>query len=526
MGHFHFKNMLNGGALQIMLFIGRFSGIVTYEDGSSQTFVSIIDSSDNTSVNDDMEGSEALAHVTNQTTWISDMFALLPEEARPSISLSPITPIRTVSSLTALYTGIIVGANDSGRSFAVAYDPRFGAFEPQASDGEAHDLLNDTPELESSLTRLFDAASESMATVMIGSVPEVNYNYSLWAWGFKPPLGDTIARSSPVQVGDLVNWSSLSIGNSFALAVKDDGTLWAWGYNNYGRLGLDNTTHYSSPVQVGTDTDWEFASAGAYSSNAIKTDGTLWAWGYNLNGRLGLGDGSPSNNYSSPVQVGTDTNWSSVSNRSHVLAIKTDGTLWSWGHNDDGQLGHGDTTSRSSPVQVGIDTDWEQIDQSLAMSGAIKTGGSLWTWGRGNGGRLGHNNTTSLSEPTQVGSLTDWNVLNLIQYGGTVIKDDGSMWVWGSGADGRLGLENTTTYSSPVQLGSDTDWSYVQGLNNSVVAIKDDGSMWSWGRNNVGQLGLEDTDDRSSPTQIGTDTDWVVADIESLSSAALKRESI
>ena len=144
---------------------------------------------------------------------------------------------------------------------------------------------------------------------------------------------------------------------SHCAAIKTDGTLWAWGLNTDGQLGLNNIAHRSSPVQVGSLTDWKLVAAGSYFAVAIKTDGTLWSWGRGTAiaplgaGALGLGNTA---HRSSPVQVGSLTDWKQVSAGAyHTRAIKTDGTLWTWGDNTSGQLGLGNTIHRSSPVQVG-----------------------------------------------------------------------------------------------------------------------------------------------------------------------------
>ena len=148
-------------------------------------------------------------------------------------------------------------------------------------------------------------------------------------------------------------------------------TLWAWGYNNYGQLGLGDVTNRSSPVQVGALTTWSSVAGGQLHTTALKTDGTLWTWGYNPYGQLGLGD---TVNRSSPVQVGALTTWSSVAaGLLHTTALKTDGTLWAWGYNHYGQLGLGDTTDRSSPVQVGALTTWSSVADGEYHTTAIRS---------------------------------------------------------------------------------------------------------------------------------------------------------
>jgi len=144
---------------------------------------------------------------------------------------------------------------------------------------------------------------------------------------------------------------------------------------------------------------------------AIKNDGTLWAWGNNGQGNLGLGD---TTNRSSPVQVGGLTTWSSVSasigpaGYSHTLALDVYGALWAWGDNGFGQLGLGDTTFRSSPVQVGLTSDWAEIAACHVFSLGIKTDGTLWGWGRGSSGQVGDGTTNTYSDPVQIGFDTDW----------------------------------------------------------------------------------------------------------------------
>jgi alpha-tubulin suppressor-like RCC1 family protein len=198
-----------------------------------------------------------------------------------------------------------------------------------------------------------------------------------------------------------------------------------------------------------------------------------------------------------------------------VLAIKTDGTLWSWGWNNFGQLGLGDTAPRSSPVQVGALTNWSKLNSSSSpYSGAavIKTDGTLWTWGKNNTGQLGLGNTTNYSSPKQVGALTTWSSVsmagNYTVVSTSAVQTDGTLWTWGSGLDGALGRGNTTSYSSPQQLGALTNWSKTNGGLLCMSAVKTDGTLWAWGANSSGQLGQGNVIRRSSPVQVGAETYW------------------
>jgi hypothetical protein len=245
-------------------------------------------------------------------------------------------------------------------------------------------------------------------------------------------------------------------------------SLYSWGRNTNGQLGQNNTTTLSSPVQVGALTNWGSAVTGENFCAAIKTDGTLWTWGGNNTGQLGFTSGS----VSSPIQVGALTNWSKVAaapgGNNFCAAIKTDGTLWTWGSSQFGAPGQNDVIDRSSPVQVGALTNWSKLSAGSNMCAAIKTDGTLWTWGFGNSGRLGQNETNTLSSPVQVGALTNWS--SVATYAACMaIKTDGTLWSWGLNSQGNLGQYNTISLSSPVQVGGSTNWTFV-ATNTHVVA--------------------------------------------------------
>jgi alpha-tubulin suppressor-like RCC1 family protein len=239
---------------------------------------------------------------------------------------------------------------------------------------------------------------------------------TLWAWGanFGGQLGQNdrlVYRSSPVQIGALTDWAQVSGGGASCSAIKTNGTLWCWGYNYFGQLGQNDTFSRSSPVQVGALTDWAQVSTGDGPCFAIKTNGTLWSWGDNTYGQLGHND---TIRRSSPVQVGALTDWAQVSaGNTFCAAVKTNGTLWSWGGlNTSGQLGQNNTINLSSPVQVGALTDWAQVSGGYFFCRAIKTNGTLWSWGQGSNGKLGLNDVANRSSPVQVGALTDWTKIS------------------------------------------------------------------------------------------------------------------
>lgn len=337
----------------------------------------------------------------------------------------------------------------------------------------------------------------------------------LYAWGYNnfgnSGLGDTINRSSPVQVGSDTDWEYLSQGGRInAAAIKKNGSLYAWGYNLYGAVGDSTVVYRSSPVQIGSLTTWSKVNFGEDFGAALKTDGTLWAWGNNNVGQLGQSDVV---GRSSPVQIGSQTNWLNLAvgpDALHVLALTNGGQLWAWGANGYGQLGVGNTAYRSSPVQVGALTTWSAVGTTEVDSFAIKTDGTLWAWGRNLWGQLGQNDTIDRSSPVQVGALTNWSSIFTGENSAFFVKTDGTLWAVGQNSNGKLGLGDVVHRSSPVQVGALTDWSAGTGNREATLAIKTDGTLWVWGDNANGQLANNTpiTGDVSSPIQIGSDTNW------------------
>lgn len=337
-------------------------------------------------------------------------------------------------------------------------------------------------------------------------------------------LGDTTARSSLTAVGGgMIPWTDISSGARGCLALRQDGTLWAWGTNPYGALGDSTIIAKSSPIQVGALTTWAKIAMDTYTSFAIKSNGTLWSWGYNMVGQLG--DSTVySTNRSSPVQVGALTNWSAVfCGSSTIMAVKSDGTLWGWGRNTSGQLGIGNTTNYSSPKQVGALTTWSKVTIDSNRTLALKTDGTLWAWGSGSGGTLGDGTTVSKSSPIQIGALTTWTATGKMG----AIKG-GELWHWGYVASGRLAIGGSiaTNYSSPVQVGVQTNWSSLStggGSTNFGTAIKTDGTLWGWGANQYGALGTDNTTTPAKiPTQISNLTTWIKTTNQGYASVHLK----
>ncbi|MEK7310091.1 MAG: fibronectin type III domain-containing protein [Planctomycetota bacterium] len=315
-----------------------------------------------------------------------------------------------------------------------------------------------------------------------------------------PSKKDAIKATTKVPLP----WRQVVGGAGHTVAIKDNGTLWSWGDNYNGQLGLGDNNNRNLPTQVGYDTNWQSIAAGYDYTMAVKSDGSLWAWGYNYAGQLGLGGTA---NYYSPTRVGIDNNWQSVTcGYSHTLAIKIGGTLWTWGDNWSGQLGFGDTTTRYSPSQVGLDTNWSTAAAGNSFTLALKTDGTIWSCGVNADGRLGLGNTTTYYSLTKVSA--GWQAIAAGQYHGLALKTDKTLWVWGYNSNYQLGLNDITNRLSPTQVGTDANWVSVAGGDNHSLAAKTDGSLWSWGYNGNGQLGLGDTNQRTTPARVGPDNNW------------------
>jgi alpha-tubulin suppressor-like RCC1 family protein len=231
---------------------------------------------------------------------------------------------------------------------------------------------------------------------------------TLWAWGSgnsgRLGAGNDNDQDRPVQVGEVSDWVQVIAGFSHSFALKSNGTLWAWGSGSSGRLGTGNTDHQYSPVQIGSATNWTQISTSDNHSLAIKADGTLWAWGSGSNGKLGTGN---TDSQHLPVQVGEATDWVQVSaGRWHSVALKSDGTLWAWGtgnHLGTGNSGNDQYPDQHSPVQVGQASDWRHVSAGQDHTLAIKADGTLWSWGNGADGALGIGNTIDQHSPVQIG---------------------------------------------------------------------------------------------------------------------------
>jgi alpha-tubulin suppressor-like RCC1 family protein len=317
---------------------------------------------------------------------------------------------------------------------------------------------------------------------------------TLWAFGlnFDGRLGDGTEnniRESPVKISLASNWKSISANYNYTLALKTDGTIWAWGNNEYGQLGDGTKIKKNLPTQVGSDMNWAYIATGLGHSLAIKTDGTLWAWGFNYYEQLGDGTNVDK---TVPTQIGNENNWATISAGSFSsFAIKTNKTLWAWGNNNLGTLGDGTTVSKNVPTQMGIETNWLTVSSKSNHTAALKTDGTLWAWGLNEEGEVG-NGTSGTGNyqmsRTQIGG-TDWKSISIGYAFTLAIKTDGTLWAWGDNNFGEIGNGTNTNQNIPTKIGSATDWQFISAGAGLSLAIKNNGAFWGWGSNMGGQFG-------------------------------------
>lgn len=301
----------------------------------------------------------------------------------------------------------------------------------------------------------------------------------------------------------------ISAGENFSLGIKMDGTLWGWGQNsNRLGLGLGNLANQNLPTQIGTANDWATVSAGNVHSLAVKTNGTLWTWG---NGQFGqLGNGLFSSATANVIQVGTANDWLTVSAGNRFsLAIKTTGTLWSWGLNNVGQLGLNNLIDQNLPMQVGTANNWMKIDAGNQHSLAIDNTGFIYAWGNNTFGQFGNGTNTNSLIPIMVSSSNNWAEVSAGFDHSMAINTSGILYTFGNNTNGQL-CDGTNTASNtmiPISFnlaGTVSQYIAISAGNTFSLAIKNDNTLWSGGFNTSGQLGLGNNTATNTLNQVGT----------------------
>jgi alpha-tubulin suppressor-like RCC1 family protein len=372
--------------------------------------------------------------------------------------------------------------------------------------------------------------NQGATTASFTDGPEVSTTLSAWGNNYFGQLGDGTYgnnRTTPAEVSDLhgAEVEAIAGGQGHTLALKSDGTVLAWGYNRDGELGDGTNEDSPTPVRVkdfhdptGNLSGVEAIAAGSSHSLALKKDGTVWAWGYNFDGQLG--DGTKANS-TRPVRVGKLGRVQAIAAGAFFnLALKEDGTVWAWGSNTSGQdnelsgqLGDDAITSSNRPVEVGDLGGVEAIAAGSSHSLALKKDGTVWAWGDNFFGELGDGKTkTDSPKPVRASDLKGVRAIEGGGWFSLALKNDGSVWAWGYNQDGELGhgtatnaketkCENTaeagsaqvrsscTNSPTPVRVSKLGGVQAIAAGSAHSLALKEDGTVWAWGANDQGQLG-------------------------------------
>ena len=294
----------------------------------------------------------------------------------------------------------------------------------------------------------------------------------LLAGGFSKHAGQT-SWKLPTGKGT----PAVAVGFSHGVILASDGSLWTWGETGLGWqvLGLgSNIRTQACLARIGLETNWVNVAVGGSTTLALKSDGTIWGWGENLHGQLG--DGTLAYQRATPVRSVPGNDWKQVATAGpHSVALKRDGTVWSWGANRAGQLGDGTTNSSLVPVRVGSATNWVRIWVNPSQNVGWQTDGSLWFWGWDyTRSRQG----SSIPVPTRVSPDTNWVDVGMGDWMVFAIKSEGSLWAWGRQANVYTGAASTNANTSPTRVGTDSDWRACASFSSSCpLFMKRDGSI-------------------------------------------------
>ena len=329
---------------------------------------------------------------------------------------------------------------------------------------------------------------------------------------------DTAYGSNQNFTTSAIRWSKITGGYYNSMGIKNDGTLWAWGYNGYGQLGDGSYNTQPTPYYIGTG--WKDIASGDYHTVGIMNDGTLWTWGRNDYGQLG--DTSNSTRYA-PVQI-SSSNWMAVgAGRNHTLAVKSDGTLWACGYNYKGQLGDNSNTNRNYLVQVGLTSNWLNVTGGELHSAGIRSDGTLWTWGYNSSGQLGNGSDIDSTIPVQVTLISGWASVSAGQNHTVGRRTDGSIWTWGENANGELGDTTAIDKNNPTRIGAAYNWTSIVASGLHTQAVDSNGQIYAWGINNYGQVGDGTIFTRYTPTLI-SGSNWLLIGAGYYHSLAVKSD--
>ena len=335
---------------------------------------------------------------------------------------------------------------------------------------------------------------------------------TLWGCGYNAygqlGLEDTIDKTAFTQITtNTEDIKSVYCGYNNTFILEHDGTLWTCGQNDWGELGLGNNTGRTIFTQITTNTnDVKSVCCGGNHTFILKNDGTLWGSGANNYGQLGLGDATSRTTFTQ-VTTNTDDIKSVYCGADHSFILKNDGTLWGSGYNGYGNLGLGDNTHRYTFTQ--ITTNVKSVYCGAYHTLILKNDGTLWSTGCNGNGQLGLGDSSHRYTFTEI--TTNVNNIKSVycgRYHTFILKNDGTLWGCGYNAYGQLGLGNTTDRTTFTQITTNADdIKSVYCCIYHTFILKNDGTLWSCGYNDYGQLGLGDNTSRNTFTQVTTNTD-------------------
>lgn len=307
---------------------------------------------------------------------------------------------------------------------------------------------------------------------------------AVWAWGNGPDgalgLGSTADKLTATKVPGLSNVAQVTTGHHYSMALQANGTVRAWGSNVLGQLGDGTTTNRLSPVTVLAAGSAPLSgvvevAAGRDFTMARKADGSVWAWGGGASGELG--DGTTPTSRVTPEQVlGLTGVIALAGGRNHALALRSDGTVWSWGNNSSGQLGDGTRTHRSLPVKVGgLPGRVRAVSAGAEHSVAVLADGRVFTWGQGRYGQLGSGSTAIRRTAAPVAGLSGVSITT-VDSGRDhtlLVSAAGDLWTFGRNDFGQIGNgEKTLTRSTPYRVTTFSDVVHASGGRGYTVVLR------------------------------------------------------
>ncbi|MBF0621606.1 MAG: peptidylprolyl isomerase [Magnetococcales bacterium] len=360
----------------------------------------------------------------------------------------------------------------------------------------------------------------------------VHADGTLWVWGRNSDgqFGNNTTSDTPIsiptQVPNVSQAKASAAGLLHSLLLKEDGSVWVWGNNGIGQLGLGSDENIYQPTRLWSLSDIAAIDAGDYFSAALDSAGYVWSWGHNQYGQLGLG--SDVSKKLTPSKISTLSGVQAISvGSNYMLALKQDGTVWGWGRNDQGQLGQdpGISSIIRAPVQIaGLPDTVVAISAGNNHAMAMTSSGALWVWGDNYNGQLGIGNNTDTFIPITVSTLSQVVAISASTGSSVVLRQDGTLWSWGQNNYGQLGLGHKTKTNTPAQISTLTGISKISAGGYHFIAQTNQGELYSWGGNNSGQLGNTTTTNLSEPAPVVNPID--TEEIFSLTTAVVPGSSI